>query len=149
METARQSDNQTMGQPENQPARKAKIVRLTDLEVYQRAFKAAMGAFQLSKSFPKEERFSLTDQLRRASRSVAANISEGWRKRRYAAAFVSKLNDSEGEAAETQSWLQFAVECEYQKPSDTRELYREYDELIGQLVNMQNHPEQWTLTRRA
>jgi four helix bundle protein len=138
-----------MGQPESQPTRKAKIVRHTDLEVYQRAFKAAMGAFQLSKSFPKEERFSLTDQLRRASRSVAANISEGWRKRRYAAAIVSKLNDSEGEAAETQSWLQFAVECEYLKPSDTRELYREYDELIGQLVNMQNHPEQWTLTPRA
>jgi four helix bundle protein len=137
-----------MGQSDNQRARKTKIVRHTDLEVYQRAFKAAMDLFQLSKSFPMEERFSPTDQIRRSSRSVATNISEGWRKRRYAAAFVSKLNDSEGEAAETQSWLQFAVECEYLKPSDTRDLYREYDEIIGQLVNMQNHPAQWTLTRR-
>jgi len=137
-----------MGQSDNLRTRKNKVVRHTDLEVYQRAFKAAMDVFQLSKSFPMEERFSLTDQIRRSSRSVATNISEGWRKRRYAAAFVSKLNDSEGEAAETQSWLQFAVECKYLKPSDTRDLYREYDEIIGQLVNMQNHPDQWTLTRR-
>lgn len=124
---------------------KAKIVRHTDLEVYRRAFAAAMQVFKWSKAFPKEERYSLTDQARRASRSVAANISEGWRKRRYAASFVSKLNDAEGEAAETQTWLQFAVECNYLKPEDTRALYSEYDQLIAMLVTMQNQPEVWSL----
>ena len=124
---------------------KTKIVRHTDLEVYRRAFAAAMEVFQLSKAFPKEERYSLTDQARRASRSVAANVSEGWRKRRYAASFVSKLNDAEGEAAETQTWLQFAVECDYLKPEDTRALYAEYDQLIAMLVTMQNQPEVWKL----
>ena len=124
---------------------KTKIVRHTDLEVYRRAFAAAMQVFKLSKAFPKEERYSLTDQARRASRSVAANISEGWRKRRYAASFVSKLNDAEGEAAETQTWLQFAVECDYLKPEDTRVLYAEYDQLIAMLVTMQNQPEVWKL----
>ena len=128
--------------------RKAKVTRHTDLEVYQRAFKAGMEVFRLSKSFPKDEKYSLTDQVRRSSRSVCGNLAEGWRKRRYAASFVSKLNDAEGEAAETQSWLQFAVECEYLKASATRALYREYDEIIAMLVTMENHPEQWTLTRR-
>ena len=124
---------------------KTKIVRHTDLEVYRRAFAAAMQVFKLSKAFPKEERYSLTDQARRASRSVAANISEGWRKRRYAASFFSKLNDAEGEAAETQTWLQFAVECDYPKPEDTRAVYAEYDQLIAMLVTMQNQPEVWKL----
>jgi four helix bundle protein len=124
---------------------KAKIVRHTDLEVYQRAFNAAMQVFELSKAFPKEERYSLTDQARRASRSVAANVSEGWRKRRYAASFVSKLNDAEGEAAETQTWLQFAVECDFLRPEDTRTLYAEYDQIIAMLVTMQNQPEVWKL----
>lgn len=126
--------------------RKSKIVRHTDLHVYQRTFKAAMAVFQLSKSFPADEKYSLTDQVRRSSRSVCGNLAEGWRKRRYAASFVNRLNDSEGEAAETQSWLQFAVECEYLKPSETRALYREYDEIIAMLVDMQNHPDKWALT---
>lgn len=124
---------------------KTKIVRHTDLEVYRRAFAAAMQVFELSRAFPKEERYSLTDQARRASRSVAANVSEGWRKRRYAASFVSKLNDAEGEAAETQTWLQFAVECDYLRPEDTRTLYAEYDQIIAMLVTMQNQPEVWKL----
>ena len=124
---------------------KTKIVRHTDLEVYRRAFAAAMQVFKLSKAFPLEVRYPLTDQARRASRSVAANISEGWRKRRYAASFVSKLNDAEGEAAETQTWLQFAVECDYRKPEDTRALYAEYDQLIAMLATMQNQPEVWKL----
>ncbi len=134
--------------PEKGTARKRKVTRHTDLEVYQRAFGAAMSVFRLSKRFPGEEKYSLTDQGRRSSRSVCANFAEGWRKRRYAPAFVSKLNDSEGEAAETQVWLQFAVECGYLTPSDTRAVYREFDEIIAMLVNMQNHPEQWTLTKR-
>ena len=136
----RPSDNQT---------RKKKVIRHTDLDVYRRAFSAAMEVFRFSKRFPLEERYSLTDQVRRSSRSVAGNIAEGWRKRRYAAAFVSKPNDCEGEAAETQSWMQFAVECGYLQPDEPRAIYQEYDEIIAMLVNMQNHPEQWCLTRRA
>src|SRR3954466_11321654 len=84
-----------------------------DLTVYQRARALAMEAFELSKRFPAEERYSLTDQLRRSSRSVAANIAEAWGKRRYPAAFVNKLSDSEAEALETQTWVQFAVDCHY------------------------------------
>jgi four helix bundle protein len=137
-----------MGISDNQKERKSKIVRHTDLEVYERAFSAAMKVFNFSKAFPVEEKYSLTDQVRRSSRSVAANIAEGWRKRRYTASFVNRLNDSEGEAAETQSWLQFAVECEYLEAETARSLYSEYDDIIGQLINMQNHPEKWALTKR-
>ena len=100
--------------------RKLKVVRHTDLDVYQRAFTAAMDVFRLSKTFPAEERYSLTDQGRRSSRSVAANIAEAWPKRRYPASFVSKLNDAEGEAAETQTWLQFPVECGYANSESAR-----------------------------
>jgi four helix bundle protein len=80
-----------------------------DLEVYQLAFEAAMKIFELSKRFPVEERYSLIDQMRRSSRSVCANLAEAWRKRRYEAAFIAKLSDSEAEAAETQTWIHFAV----------------------------------------
>lgn len=133
---------------DNNKTRKTKVVRHTDLEVYQRAFAAAMAVFRLGKTFPAEEKYSLTDQGRRSSRSVAANISEAWRKRRYPASFVSKLNDAEGEAAETQTWLQFAVECGYANAETTRTFYAEYDSIIAMLVNMQNHPENWSLTKR-
>lgn len=104
-----------------------------------------MRIFELSKSFPKEETFSLTDQMRRSSRSVCANLAEAWRKRRYEAAFVAKLNDSEGESAETQTWLEFSVRCEYMKKEIGRELFKEYDEIIAMLVNMINNPDQWVL----
>src|SRR4051795_5526906 len=98
----------------------------TELDVYRAAFDASMQIFEMSKGFPKEETYSLTDQIRRSSRSVCANLAEAWRKRRYEAAFVAKLGDSEAEAAETQTWIQFAVKCEY-LPRDTgEELYREY-----------------------
>ena len=90
-----------------------KIQTHRDLEVYARAFDAAMQIFKLSKSFPKEETYSLTDQIRRSSRSVCGNLAEAWRKRRYDKAFISKLSDSESEAAETQTWINFAVECGY------------------------------------
>jgi four helix bundle protein len=90
-----------------------KIRTHKELEVWQRAMDLAMEVFAISKSFPSEERYSLTDQIRRSSRSVPANISEAWRKRRYAAAFVSKLNDAEGEAAETQTHLEIARRCGY------------------------------------
>jgi len=128
------------------PGRKQKVVRHTDLDVYQRAFAAAMKIFHLSKGFPTEERYSLTDQIRRSSRSVCGNLAEGWRKRRYPASFVSKLSDSEGEVGETQSWLQFAVECAYITPAEGRSIYREYDQIIAMLIVMANAPEKWSLT---
>ena len=116
-----------------------------DLEVYQMAFDAAMEIFELSKSFPIEERYSLTDQIRRASHSVCSNLAEGWRKRRYEKAFVSKLSDSEGEAAETQTWLEFAVNCKYLDAETGRTLYKTYDQIIGKLVNMIRNPDPWLL----
>ena len=87
-----------------------------DLKVYQLAYKLAMEIFRESKKFPKEETYSLTDQVRRSSRSVATNIGEAFRKRRYPNMFVSKLSDSDTEATETQIWLDFACDCEYLSP---------------------------------
>jgi four helix bundle protein len=104
-----------------------------------------MAVFSQTKTFPKEERYSLTDQVRRSSRSVCANITEAWRKRRYEAAFVSKLNDAETEAAETQTWLQFAVECEYLDRNEAARLYTEYDEILAMLVAMIREPAKWTI----
>src|SRR5690242_4612105 len=104
-----------------------------------------MEIFELSKKFPKEETYALTDQVRRSSRSVSANLAEAWRKRRYEAAFVAKLSDSEAEAAETQSWLEFAVACEYVSAADARVLYREYNQILSMLVAMIRAPEKWLL----
>ena len=112
-----------------------------DLEVYRMAFEAAMSIFTLSRGFPLEERYSLTDQMRRSSRSVAANLAEAWRRRRYPASFVQGLNRCEAEAAETQVWLEFAVKCGYLDREQGRLLCAEYDHIIGKLVNMINHPE--------
>jgi len=134
-----------MSEGEHNPKRRKVVRRHTDLEVFERAFSAAMRVFELSKAFPAVERYALTDQMRRASRSVAANLAEGWRKRRYPAAFVAKLGDAEGEAAETQVWLQFPVSCGYLAPETARLLYAEYDEIIGMLVRMITRPEDWTL----
>ena len=125
-----------------------KIENHTDLQIYQKAFDAAMRIFELSKSFPKEETYSLTDQMRRSSRSVCANLAEGWRKRRYEAMFITKLADAEGEAAETQVWLEFAVKCKYLKREEAASLYAVYREVIGTLVNMINHPESWVLRKK-
>ena len=106
-----------------------------------------MRIFEASKSFPREEVYSLTDQIRRSSRSVCANLAEAWRKRRYEAAFVLKLNDSEAEAAETQTWLRFSVECGYLKPETGQELFQAYDYIIGKLVHMIINPSPWILSR--
>ena len=121
------------------------ITRHFELEVYQRAARVAMQIFELSKGFPPEERYSLTDQIRRSSRSVCANLAEAWRKRRYAAHWVSKLTDSDAEAAETQTWLQFAVECGYLPRAEGTNLFKEYDTIIGMLVTMINHSEKWQI----
>ena len=121
------------------------IRRHTELEVFQRSFNAAMDLFWLSKKFPIEERYSLTDQVRRSSRSVASNITEAWRKRRYPASFVAKLSDAEGEAAETQTWIKLAESCEYIPNEEASKLLSEYDAIIGKLVNMIQHPDHWKL----
>ena len=118
-----------------------------DLEVYRLAFDAAMEIFELSKNFPKEEVYSLTDQMRRSSRSVTANLAEAWRRRRYEAAFVNKLNLAEAEAAETQTWLEYAVKCTYLEQEPARKLYDVYNQIIGKLVKMILHPEHWTISR--
>lgn len=125
--------------------RKRLVKKHTDLEVYQRGFAAAMQIFHLSKKFPKEEMYSLTDQMRRSSRSVCSGMSEAWRKRRYQAAFISKLGESEAEAAETQTWIQFAVGCGYLPRTVAAELYREYDAILAMLVDMITHASKWTL----
>jgi four helix bundle protein len=136
------SDSETV---QRATQRKKVIRRHTDLEVYQLAFGTAMKVFEFSKSFPTEERYSLTDQMRRSSRSVCSNLADAWRKRRHEAAFISKLSDSEGEAAETQVWLQFATKCGYLAPETARALYRACDDIIGKLVQMSSNPKQWTL----
>ena len=123
-----------------------KLIRThRDLEIYQRAFDLAMRIFQETKSFPKEERYSLTDQIRRSSRSVCTNLAEAWRKRRYEASFVSKLSDAEAEAAEAQVWTDFAVQCGYLKIEVGKELSYAYDNILGKLVNLINDPRPWLL----
>ncbi len=121
------------------------IVTHRDLEVYKKAFDASMEIFRLTKSFPKEETYSLTDQILRSSRSVSANLAEAWRKRRYEGSFISKLSDAEGEAAETQVWLEYAVACEYLDRKIALALYGKYDEILNTLVGMINYSEKWVL----
>jgi four helix bundle protein len=126
-----------------------KIQKHTDLDVYKKAFDVAMQLFALSKAFPKEETYSLTDQVRRSSRSVCANLAEAWRKRRYEAAFISKLSDSESEAAETQVWLEFAVKCAYLDRKRASEIYSDYDQILRMLVTMINKPGSWIIKSRS
>ncbi len=116
-----------------------------ELQVYQLAFDAAMRIFELTKEFPNEVKYSLVDQIRRSSRSVCANTAESWRKRRYEAAFVSKLNDAEAEAAETQAWIEFSVKCGYLGKDIGQELGQTYDHIIGKLVNMIPNPSPWLI----
>lgn len=115
------------------------------MRVYEKAFAAAMQIFVLSQKFPVEERYSLTDQIRRSSRSVCANLAEAWRKRRYEKAFISKLSDAESEVAETQVWLEFAVKCTYLDREEAMVLYQSYDEILSTIVGMITHPETWVL----
>ena len=122
-----------------------KIRSHRDLDVYRKAFEAAMRLYELSKGFPREEVYSLTDQMRRSSRSVCANIAEAWRKRRYEKAFISKLSDAESEAAEAQVWIEFALKCDYIGREQANELYQAYDEIIRMIVSMINHPAMWVI----
>lgn len=115
------------------------------LEVYKISYDLALEIHNISKSFPKEEIYSLVSQIRRSSRSVSANIAEAFRKRRYEKAFVAKLSDSEGEAAETQVWLDMARDFDYISASKCDQLSKQYDQVIGMLVNMIRHPEKWSI----
>lgn len=115
----------------------SRIQSFRELNVYKKAFDAAMEIFDLVKSFPSDERFSLTDQIKRSSRSVCANLAEGWRKRRYKAVFINKLTDSCQEAAETQTWLEFALKCGYMKEEDFRRLDEHYEHIFAMLLTME------------
>ncbi len=114
-----------------------KIRTVRDLKVYRKAFDSAMEIFELTKKFPKEETYSLTDQIRRASRSVCSNLSEGWRKRRYKAVFLNKLTDSGQEAAETQTWLEFSFHCKYIDEETFQRLDDNYEHIFAMLNSME------------
>ncbi len=114
-----------------------KINSHRDLKVYKLAFKCAMEIFNISKSFPTEERYSLTDQIRRASRSVCSNLAEAWRKRIYRAVFVNKISDSMQEASETQTWLDFCIACNYIDQQTFERLDQEYEKIMGMLNSME------------
>ena len=116
-----------------------------ELKVWKKAIDLAMEIFETTKGFPMEERYSLTDQIRRFSRSVPTNIAEAWRKRRYPAAFVSKLNDAEGESAETQTHLEMAKRCGYIDSTSASRLDNSYEEIMAMLVSMAARPEQWAI----
>jgi four helix bundle protein len=114
-----------------------------DLIVYQKAYKLAMEIFEISKGFPKEETYSLTDQIRRSSRSVTSCIAESWAKRRYIKSFISKLTDSLGEEYETEVWLDYSGDSEYIQNQKHNELINGYDEVRKMLISMINNPEKW------
>jgi four helix bundle protein len=119
-----------------------------DLEVYQKALQLAVDVHAFCKTLPPEEKYVLADQMRRASRSVCANISEAWRKRRYRAAFIAKLSDSETEAAEMQCWLDFALKLNYLQRPEYVVFDEQYEQVIAQLVRMITDADKWcTLDR--
>ena len=126
-------------------APKQEIRTFRDLRVYQAAIDLAMEIFELTKNFPKEEIYSLVDQIRRSSRSVCTNLSEAWRKRRYRAAFVSKLSDSESESAETQVLLEFALRCRYIEQETFQQLDDRYEHVLSQLVRMIMDADKWVI----
>jgi len=125
--------------------RKELIGSYRDLDVYKMAMEGAIRIFELTRNFPAEEEFSLVDQIRRSSRSVCANIGEAWRKRRYEAAFVSKLSDTETEAAETQVWGEVAFRCGYWHEETFRGTDEHYDQIMGKLVRMIDNPRPWLI----
>lgn len=116
-----------------------------ELRVYDAAMEAAMGIFFITSSFPKEEKYSLTDQIRRSSRSVCTNIGEAWRKRRYQAAFIAKLSDAESDAAETQIWIEFSMRCGYLAENKSSEMNAVYDYIMSCLVKMIQNANDWTI----
>jgi len=117
--------------------RKMIIKSVKDLDVYRLAFDSAMEIFRISKDFPREEKYSLVDQIRRSSRSVCANISEAWRSRKYRASFVNKITIASQEAAETQTWLEFALKCEYLDQGGFKQLDEKYEHIYAMLLTME------------
>ena len=121
----------------------SKIESFKGLIVYQKAYKSAMDIFEISKSFPKEEKYSLTDQMRRSSRSVTSCLAESWAKRRYEKSFVNKLTDSLGEENETEVWLDYSKDCKYIQKETHERVLSEYDEVRKMLISMINNPDKW------
>lgn len=124
-----------------------RINSVRELNVYRLAFDTAMDIFELSKGFPQEEKFSLTDQVRKSSRSVCTNISKGWRKRRYKAVFINKLTDAEQEAAETQTWLEFTLACKYISMEKFKELDERYEHIFAQIITMERKADSFCKVR--
>ncbi len=122
-------------------AKNKKLRHFRDLDVYQVSFQSAMEIFQITKDFPVEERYALTDQIRRSSRSVCSNLAEAWRKRRYKAFFKNKLTDSMSEASETQTWLEFCCACKYIDKAIFEKLDSHYEHIIGMLNAMEKKAE--------
>ncbi len=121
--------------------------KYNDLRLYQNAIDSAMEIFQITKDLPAEEKYSMVDQMRRSSRSVCANIAEGWRKRRYKAAFIAKLSDAESEAAETQVWLELAEKCGYLDLIRRDELLDRYDHISAQIVLIIEDVDKWLIKK--
>lgn len=123
--------------------RKREIKYFRDLDVYQKAFAAAMKIFEITKSFPKDELYSLVDQIRRSSRSICSNLAEAWRKRKYKAVFSNKLTDAMQEASETQSWLEFCLACKYIEKADFDKLDNEYEQILAMLNSMEKNADKF------
>ena len=124
-----------------------RIISHKDLRVYKDSMNVALKIFQITNSLPKEEKYSMIDQIRRSSRSVCANIAEAWRKRRYKAAFIAKLSDVESEACETQVWIEFAEKCNYIKEDEAKSLDNSYDRIIGQVIRMIERADNWLIRK--
>jgi four helix bundle protein len=114
-----------------------------DLNVYKLACELQQEVFEITKKFPREELYSLTDQIRRASRSIGANIAESWQKRRYPAHFVSKLSDADGEQAETQHWLDTSLDCKYISAKENKTLTEKCRKIGRMLGKMMSEPQKW------
>jgi four helix bundle protein len=123
--------------------RKRDLRHFRDLDVYQKAFKAAMRIYEITKSFPADEKYSLVDQIRRSSRAVCSNLAEAWRKRKYEAVFKNKLTDSMQEASETQSWLEFSLACKYIEKGLFKELDSEYEGIISMINAMEKNAQKF------
>jgi four helix bundle protein len=121
------------------------VSNFKELIVYQKAHKLAMDIFELSAKFPKEEKYSLTDQIRRSSRSVSTNIAESWAKRLYIKAFVNKLTDALGEEFETEDWIDYSRDCKYISEAEYEQAIKGYAEVRKMLISMINDPEKWSL----
>lgn len=121
------------------------VTTYRNLDVYKLAMDGAMSIFEMTRAFPPEEKYSLTDQVRRSSRSVCANICEAWRKRRYKLSFISKLSDAETEAAETKVWIEFAYRCKYINKMTFEKIGHQYDQIVGKLVKMISNADRWLL----